>query len=94
MYPLVFWKGFHGIWGGGFTKNRKGNDYLFVEVDKFIKMFVLMPYKMTIRGKETTNVFFEYVWQHLGIQMRNFLIRIIYFSIHLGLHNMRRWTPS
>jgi hypothetical protein len=38
-------------------------DYLFVVVDKFKKMCILMPCKKTIKG-QVANDFFEQVWMH------------------------------
>jgi hypothetical protein len=51
-------KYFHGFCGR-FTNNTKGHDYLFVVVDRFNKMCILMPCKNTINGQEATNKFFE-----------------------------------
>jgi hypothetical protein len=52
---------------GGFPRTRKGHDYLFVVVDRFSKMCILMPCKKTIKGQDATNMFFEKVWVHFGI---------------------------
>jgi len=52
---------------GGLLTTRKGHDYLFMVVDRFNKMCVLMPCKKTISGKEATNLFFGQVWVHFGI---------------------------
>jgi hypothetical protein len=52
---------------GGLTTTRKGHDYLFVVVDRFSKMGILMPCKKTIKGQEATIMFFEHVWVHFGI---------------------------
>nr|QHR91263.1 hypothetical protein Q903MT_gene5295 [Picea sitchensis] len=52
---------------GGLPTTRKGHDYLFVVVDRFSKMCILMPCKKTIKGQEATNMFFEQVWVHFGI---------------------------
>jgi len=43
---------------GGLPTTKKGHDYLFMVVDGFHKMCVLIPYKNTINGKEATNLFF------------------------------------
>ena len=43
---------------GGLPTTKKGNDYMFVVVEKFNKMCVLMYYKNTISGKEEANIFF------------------------------------
>jgi hypothetical protein len=44
---------------GGFLTTRKEHDYLFVVVDWFRKMCILMLCKNTIKGKEVGNIFFE-----------------------------------
>jgi hypothetical protein len=44
----------------------KGDDYLFVVVDKLRKMCIFMPCKNTIKGQEARNLFFEHVWVHFG----------------------------
>ena len=52
---------------GGFPTTRKGPDYLFVIVDRFNKIYIIMPCKNTIKGQEATNMFFEKVLVHFGI---------------------------
>ena len=52
---------------GGLPTTRKGHDYLFVVVDKFIEMYILMPCRKTIKGQEETNIFFEQIWVHFEI---------------------------
>jgi hypothetical protein len=52
---------------GGLPTTRKGHDYLFVIVDRFNKMCILVPYKNTINGQESKNKFFEQVWVHFVI---------------------------
>jgi len=37
---------------------KRGHDYMFVVVNYFNKMFVLMPRNKTIKGHEATEVFF------------------------------------
>jgi hypothetical protein len=46
---------------GGLPITMKGHAYIFVVVDMFNKMCILMPCKKTIKGQETTNKFFEKV---------------------------------
>jgi hypothetical protein len=43
---------------GGITMSRKGHYYLYVVVDRFIKMSVLMPCKNQVIGENTTHMFF------------------------------------
>ena len=52
---------------GGLPTSRKGHDYLFVVVERFNKMCILIPYKKTIKGKEEENMFFEQDQVHFGI---------------------------
>jgi hypothetical protein len=52
---------------GGLQPTRKGNDYIFVVVDRFNKMCILIPCKNTIKGQGETNMFFERDWVHFGI---------------------------
>jgi hypothetical protein len=39
---------------GGFPMTHRGHDYLFIVVDHFRKMCVLIPCKKTISGREAT----------------------------------------
>jgi len=43
---------------GSFPTTKKEHDYLFMVVDWFSKMCVLMPCKKTINKKEVANLFF------------------------------------
>jgi hypothetical protein len=52
---------------GGFLTTRKGHDYLFVVVDRFRKMCIIMPCKNIIKGQEATNMLLKQVWVHFGI---------------------------
>jgi hypothetical protein len=45
----------------GLPTTRKSYEYLFMVVDWFYKMCILMPYKNTIKGQEETNIFIERV---------------------------------
>jgi len=53
---------------GGLLATRRGHDYLFMVVDRFNKMCVLMSCKNTISGEEATKLFFGQVWVHFGLQ--------------------------
>jgi hypothetical protein len=44
---------------GGLPTTKKGHDYIFVVVDRFKKMCILMPCKNTIKGQEVISMFFE-----------------------------------
>jgi hypothetical protein len=52
---------------GGLPITKGAHDYLYVVVDRFSKMCILMPCKKQITIKHTTNLFFQHVWVHYGL---------------------------
>jgi hypothetical protein len=67
---------------------------MFVEFDRFIKIYILIPSKNTIKGQEETNMLFEKVWVHFGIP-RTIISNNWYnrFSMPFGLHFRVIWIP-
>ncbi|GKC07671.1 transposable element [Tanacetum coccineum] len=67
LQRYVFWPRMHQdvaqFVKGGLPRTRKRNDYLFVVVDRFSKMVVLIPCKKTITGEEAARLFFKHVWK-------------------------------
>jgi hypothetical protein len=51
----------------GLPSTKRGNDCVFVVVDRFSKMAILTPCKKSIMVEATTNIFFERVWVHFEI---------------------------
>eukprot|EP00253_Pinus_taeda_P029849 PITA_29849 len=51
----------------GLPKSRKGHDYLYVLVDRFSKMCILIPCNKQVTAKQTTKLFFQHVWVHFGL---------------------------
>jgi hypothetical protein len=51
---------------GGLSMSRIGHDYLYVIVDRFSKMCILMPCKKQVTTEQTTQFFFANVWVHIG----------------------------
>ena len=51
----------------GLPSTRWGNDCLFVVIDRFSKMAILVAYKKSITVEATAMIFFEQVWVHFGI---------------------------
>lgn len=47
--------------------SRKGHDYLYVVMDHFSKMFILMPCKKQVTTKQTAYLFFQHVWVLFGL---------------------------
>jgi hypothetical protein len=51
----------------GLPSTKQGNDYVFVVVDFFSKMAILVPYKKRITTEAIAKILFEQVWVHFGI---------------------------
>ena len=52
---------------GGLPMSRKGHDYLYVGVDRFIKMCILMPFNNQITPEMAAHLFFQNVWVHFRL---------------------------
>ncbi|KAI5317450.1 hypothetical protein L3X38_037157 [Prunus dulcis] len=52
---------------GLLPKTKFGNDYLFVVVDRFSKMIILIPCKKTVTREGAAKLFFQHVWKHFGL---------------------------
>jgi hypothetical protein len=52
---------------GGLPMSKKNHDYLYVVVDRFNKMCILMPCKKQVTAEQTTQMFFQNVWVHIGL---------------------------
>jgi hypothetical protein len=53
---------------GNFPITRKGHEYMFVVVDIFSNICIIVPCKKTIMVQYATIVFLESVWVHFQIQ--------------------------
>jgi hypothetical protein len=51
----------------GLPSTKQGNDCVFMVVDRFYKMVILVACKKNITVEATANIFFERVWVHFGI---------------------------
>ena len=52
---------------GGLPLLKRGHDYLYVVVDRFNKMCILMPCKKKITAEQIAQLFFHNVWVHFGL---------------------------
>jgi len=52
---------------GGLPLSMKDHDYLYLVVDRFSKMCMLMPCKNKITVEQTTQLFFRNVCVHFGL---------------------------
>jgi hypothetical protein len=67
LVPYRPWESVSMDFVGGFPMSRKGNDYLYVVLDRVNKMCVLIPCKNQVMTEHTTQMFFENVWVHFGL---------------------------
>ena len=51
----------------GLPSSNRGNDFIYVVVDGFSKMAIMVACKKMILVEETTKLFFEHVWVHFGL---------------------------
>jgi hypothetical protein len=51
----------------GLPSTKHGNDCVFVVIDRFLKMSIMMACKKNITAEATAKLFFERVWVHFGI---------------------------
>jgi hypothetical protein len=65
--PSHPWESISMDFVGGFPMSKRGHDYLYVVVDRFSKMCVLMPCKIHIIAEKTTQLFFQHVWVNFGL---------------------------
>jgi hypothetical protein len=61
------WESISMDYMSGFPSTKWGNDCVFVVVDCFSKMAILVACKKSITVEATTKLFFERVWVHFGI---------------------------
>ena len=52
---------------GELPMNKKGHDYLFIIVDIFSKICVLIPCKKTVIAQDTINLLFSHIWVHFEL---------------------------
>ena len=51
----------------GLPSTKHDNDYVFMIVDKFSKMAIMVACKNNIIAEATANIFFERLWVNFGI---------------------------
>ena len=51
----------------GLPSTKQGNDCVFVVIDRFLKMAIMVACKKNITVEATNKLFFEWVWVHFGI---------------------------
>jgi hypothetical protein len=61
------WESISMDYMSGLPSTKRGNNCVFVVVDHFSKMTILVAYKKSITTEATAKLFFERVWVHFEI---------------------------
>jgi hypothetical protein len=65
--PSRPWESISMDFVGGLPMSRRNHDYLYVVVDRFSKMCILMPCTKQVTAEQMTQMFFQNVWVHFGL---------------------------
>jgi hypothetical protein len=65
--PSRPWESISMDFVGGLPMSRRGHDYLYVVVDHFSKMCILMPCTKQVTAEQMEHLFFQNVWVHFGL---------------------------
>jgi len=76
----------------GLPSNKQENDYVFVVVDQFSKMEILVICNKSITVEATANLFFKRVWVHFGYHKPSSHIEIAGSWAHSGWASSHGWT--
>ena len=66
LVPSRPWESVSMDFVGGIPFSRKHHEYLYVVVDRFSKMCILMPCKKTINVEQIVELYLQHVWVHYG----------------------------
>jgi hypothetical protein len=67
--PSHPWESISMDFVGGLPMSKRGHDYLYVVVDRFNKMCILIPCKKKIIVEKIANILFQYVGFHFGLSI-------------------------
>jgi hypothetical protein len=65
--PSQPWESISMDFVGGLPMSKTSHDYLYVMVEKFNNMCILMPCRKQVTTEHTTLMFFTIVWVHFGL---------------------------
>ena len=65
--PSCPWESLSMDFMEGIPMLRKGHDYLYVVVDSFTKMCILIPCNKQVTTNMIAQLFFQFVWVHFGL---------------------------
>jgi hypothetical protein len=88
------WESISMDYMSGLPSTKRGNDCVFVVVDHFSKMAILVACKKNITAEATAKLFFERVWVHFGIPQTIVSDRDSRFLSTFWSSLWSLWTPS
>jgi hypothetical protein len=65
--PSRPWESISMDFVGGLPMSRRNHDYLYVVVDRFRKICILMPCTKKVIAEKMAQMFFQNVWVHFGL---------------------------
>jgi hypothetical protein len=86
--PCQPWESISMDFVGSLSMSRTGHDYLYVVVDRFSKMCILIPCKKYVTYEHTTQMFFASFWVHFWIPTSIISDR---YSLFLGKFWSQLW---
>jgi hypothetical protein len=92
--PKRPWESISMDYMSGLMSTKKGNDYLFVVVDRFLKMAILTTYKKNITAETFKISSLNGCGSIFGYNIPSPHIRIVSSSTHFGRVFSHCWTPS
>jgi hypothetical protein len=67
--PSHPWESISMDFVGGLPIYKRVHEYLYVVVDRFRKMYILIPCKNQVTAEQDAHLFFQYEWVHFGFPM-------------------------
>lgn len=64
--PTHQWEEISMNFVGGLPMSKHGNEYLYVVIDRFSKMCILIACKKIVKAHEVVDILFLNVWVHFG----------------------------
>jgi hypothetical protein len=77
-----------------FLSTKHGNDFVFMVIDQFSKMSILVACKKNVTVTDIVKLFFERVWVHLEYQRPSSSTETTGSSAPFGRVSGLCWTPS
>jgi len=86
VFPSHPWESISMDFLGGLPTTQRGHDYIFVVVDRFSKMAILIACTKTVTTPQVAKLFFQHVWTYFGFPSFIVSDRDGHFLSHFWTH--------